>query len=207
MSLEGDPSIVDSKLDSPFDNPMLMFSHWADEAKRVNVKEPYGMVLSTTGAPNSSPNSRVVLLKEYNENGLFFCTSANSQKGQELNLNPYVSCCFWWRETMQQIIMNGKTTRLDETFSDRLFDLRPQGAKIVSYVSSQSKLMKNESELKRQIESLVNEKIVRPEDWFAYFIEVTKCEFWIGSKDRFHTRLLYIYDNKINKWNHCKLQP
>ena len=45
----------------------------------------------------------------------------------------------------------------------------------------------------------------RPEDWGGYRLDPDLIEFWHGSPDRLHRRLLYIKSD--GGWTHRRLQP
>ncbi|WP_426773436.1 pyridoxamine 5'-phosphate oxidase family protein, partial [Pseudomonas aeruginosa] len=48
------------------------------------------------------------------ERGVVFATHADSQKGRELAQNPWASGVLYWRESSQQIILNGRAERLPD---------------------------------------------------------------------------------------------
>jgi pyridoxamine 5'-phosphate oxidase len=54
----------------------------------------------------------MVLIKEMDASGLVFTTYASSRKGRELAAVPRASVVFYWRETMQQLKVEGMVERL-----------------------------------------------------------------------------------------------
>lgn len=183
-----------------------MLQDWLNAADRLNVHEPRGLVLSTVDI-SGKPSSRVVLLKECNEEGIIFATSQESPKGQNLAANPWAAGTLWWRETIQQVNFQGQVIQLSNEKSDELFMERPRSAQAVAVVSKQSKPLTHENEMKNKVLTLINTngKIERPRGWHAYHLIVESIEFWHGSQDRFHKRLHY---NLVNaSWHHQKLQP
>ena len=70
------------------DSPFESFQKWLDEAISSEVEEPTALTLSTIHEGNR-PRSRVVLLKNIDQQGLVFFTNYNSQKGAEIDTNPY----------------------------------------------------------------------------------------------------------------------
>ena len=67
-------------------DPMQLFKVWMDEAKKTEPNDPNAVALATSNK-NNLPSVRMVLLKDFNENGFIFYTNLNSQKGIELKEN------------------------------------------------------------------------------------------------------------------------
>ena len=65
------------------DNPIELFKIWMDEAKKTEPNDPNALSLATSNKDNI-PSVRMVLLKEFNQNGFVFYTNLDSQKGNEL---------------------------------------------------------------------------------------------------------------------------
>ncbi|PJT52252.1 pyridoxamine 5'-phosphate oxidase, partial [Streptomyces albidoflavus] len=75
--------------------PMEQFAHWFVEAARDGLYEPNAMIVSTAGA-DGAPDSRTVLLKQYDRRGFVFYTNHHSRKGTQLAENPQVALLFPW---------------------------------------------------------------------------------------------------------------
>ncbi len=75
------------------DDPIELFKVWMDEAKKTEPNDPNALSLATSNK-NNIPSVRMVLLKEFNQNGFVFYTNLNSQKGNELKENPNAQCVF-----------------------------------------------------------------------------------------------------------------
>lgn len=206
-TLVGNPDLVgDSGLDFPPLNPFDMLRTWFETALALKVCEPYGITLATVDS-NGHPSTRVVLLKDFDERGLFFATSAESNKGKDLEANPWASCTFWWRETVQQINCRGIVRKLSASESNQMFKERSRSAQAVAFVSKQSSVLVNEDELRNQVNAQIAKmtEIQRPANWYGYVLELNQIEFWHGSTDRFHKRLRYDLVN--GGWNYVRLQP
>lgn len=206
-TLTGNPNLVaDSGIDTPPNNPLELLRIWFDAALQLKVCEPYGITLATVDAAGH-PSTRVVLLKGFDERGLFFATSEESNKGKDLATNPWAACNLWWRETMQQINCKGRVRKLSEAESDEMFKERVTAARAIASVSQQSAPLKDEAVLRESVDNLIaaQTEIQRPKSWHGYVLELTQIEFWHGSADRFHKRLRY--DLVDGYWNHVRLQP
>lgn len=206
MTLTGQISSSAPEYNHPPDNPIELLNMWLDRAKKANVVEPYGFVLSTVDEL-VRPSSRVVLMKELSSEGIIFTSQSKSKKGTDIAKNSSVAGNFWWRETIQQICFTGTVTILPQEVSDKFFCQRPRIAQAVSALSQQSLILTNETELKSQVLRLNNssENIERPNNWHAYLIEITMIEFWAGNQERLHRRLKYTKDK--DKWGNVRLNP
>lgn len=204
-SLTGNPALANSGFDTPPSNPLLMLQKWLEVADKL-VNEPRSLVLSTVDI-SGRPSSRVVLLTDCDNGGIIFGTSSNSAKGKDLQTNTWAAGTLWWRETVQQINFRGKAIKLSKEKSDEMFQARPREGQAVTVISEQSAPLIDEKELKNKVLKLINtnEKIPRPEKWRGYHLAIESIEFWHGSKDRFHKRLLYDLVN--GSWHYQCLQP
>lgn len=206
-TLTGNPNLVaDSGIDTPPNDPLELLRTWFDTALQLKVCEPYGITLATVDAAGH-PSTRVVLLKGFDERGLFFATSEDSNKGKDLAANPLAACTLWWRETVQQINCKGRVRKLSEGESDEMFKERVAAARAIASVSKQSAPLMDEAALRNQVNDLIamQTEIQRPKSWHGYVLELTSIEFWHGSADRFHKRLRY--DLVDGCWQHRRLQP
>ena len=100
------------------DDPIELFKVWMDEAKKSEPNDPNAFSLATSNK-NSLPSVRMVLLKEFNQNGFVFYTNLNSQKGNELKENPNAAMCFHWKSLLRQIRISGTITQAEDGIRDR----------------------------------------------------------------------------------------
>ena len=206
MTLTGDPTLVKTDFTNAPSNPLGLLQHWLDEADRVEIVEPRGVVLATIDELGR-PSSRVVFLKECDDIGVTFTSSGQSQKGQDLQSNPRAAGTLWWRETIQQISFKGQVKMLSAKKANEMLKERPRPARAVAAVSNQSAPMVSEAELRAKVKQLINTEaeIEYPSSWHAYQLVIESIEFWQGSLDRFHKRLRY--DLVDGVWGHQQLQP
>jgi Pyridoxamine 5'-phosphate oxidase len=80
--------------------------------------------------------SRILLLKQVTP-ALIFSGSYESRKGRELKVNPRAAGTLYWRETLQQITIEGPVRRLAEAESDAIFGERPADARANTVASRQ----------------------------------------------------------------------
>ncbi len=85
------------------------------------VEEVNAMTL-TTASKDGMPRGRVVLLKEFTEEGFIFYTNYSSEKGQAIAENNQVCISFFWPVLEQQIIIKGTAQKISEEKSIAYFN-------------------------------------------------------------------------------------
>ncbi len=190
-------------------NPLSLFNTWFKEALNKEDTEVNAMILSTSGK-NNRPSSRVVLLKEYSNDGFIFYTNYLSRKGEHINENPYVSLLFYWAKSARQIRIEGYSKKISPQKSDLYFSQRPRENMASAIISKQSQ--KLEISMDSLIES--HKKLVtsitvlkRPQDWGGYIIIPEYFEFWQGNRGRFHDRFQYSKQVDNKNWIVDRLYP
>ena len=127
-------------------NPLIQFENWFKEAVETNVNNPNAMVVSTA-SKEGKPSARVLLLRNFNENGFVFYTNYNSKKAINLDSNPYASITFFWGELERQVRIEGTVVKQNDIESDEYFALRPDTSKLGAWSSPQSNIISNRAEL------------------------------------------------------------
>ena len=133
------------------ENPLDLFSNWFNEAKKTEINDPNAVALSTVDK-KGIPSVRMVLLKDFNQNGFIFYTNLNSKKSQDIKINPNASMCFHWKTLLRQIRITGKISKVLDKDADNYYSSRPYGSKISAWASNQSSVLKNRDELFKSIE-------------------------------------------------------
>ena len=192
------------------ENPIRLFDKWMEEAKKTEPNDPNAVSLATSDK-NNIPSARMVLLKDFNENGFVFYTNLNSQKGNELKANPYAAMCFHWKSLLRQIRIVGKISLVSDLVADEYYSSRAYESRIGAWASNQSSILKSRAELLKSIEDFKkqypNEKdIPRPKYWSGWNLDPHEIEFWLDGKDRIHERLCY-NRKENNKWEKNLLSP
>ncbi|MDX9704521.1 MAG: pyridoxamine 5'-phosphate oxidase [Weeksellaceae bacterium] len=190
-------------------NPISLFSSWFNEVSQSKlIDEPYAMNISTL-EKNGFPKNRIVLLREFNEEGFVFYTNYNSQKGQAIAHNPKVCLSFFWDKLERQVIITGEAEKISAEKSDDYFNKRPFESRLGALVSNQSEAIDFDYDLDENVkilqEKFTETEIKRPENWGGYLIRPYQIEFWQGRPSRLHDRIRY--SKKGSNWNKERLSP
>ncbi len=195
--------------DTVLENPLEQFAAWfVDAEKTPTVEEPNAMTLSTVDT-QGVPKARVVLLKEFTQEGFVFYTNYTSGKAQAIAQNNKVCISFFWPSLERQIIITGMAVKISEEKSIAYFNKRPRESQLGALVSDQSTSIDSREALEEKLLDLEKQyqtkPIVKPAHWGGYLIQPTSYEFWQGRSSRLHDRIKYTKIN--NSWNIGRLQP
>jgi pyridoxamine-phosphate oxidase len=204
-TLSGDPTLELPEFEVPPDMPLPLLERWLQIADGRGVREPRALALATADEAGR-PSNRIVLLKQVSP-AIVFAFSSNSRKGRELTVNPRAAGMLYWRETLQQVVFEGPVERISESESDQLFAERPPAGQATTVASNQGEALEDPERLRRAAAQLGqnDQPLRRPEDWGGYRLDPDLIEFWHGSRDRLHRRLLYV--KRDGAWTHQRLQP
>ena len=191
-------------------DPMQLFKVWMDEAKKTEPNDPNAVALATSNKKNL-PSVRMVLLKDFNENGFVFYTNLNSQKGIELKENPNASMCFHWKSLLRQVRISGSVSLVSDKVADQYYNTRGYESRIGAWASKQSKVLSSRDELINSIEDYKKKfddqnNVPRPSHWSGWNLSPLTIEFWLDGDSRIHERLKYSKDDN-GIWTQSLLSP
>tara|TARA_Y100000590_G_C15441100_1_gene908908 strand:+ start:54 stop:680 length:627 start_codon:yes stop_codon:yes gene_type:complete len=192
------------------ENPIDLFAAWYKEAQKNEINDPNALALATT-SKKGIPSVRMVLLKEFNQNGFVFYTNLDSNKSEDIKNNPNASMCFHWKSILRQIRITGVITKVSDEDADKYYKSRNYESKIGAWASKQSKVLKNRNELYDSIENYKKKysnknNVPRPKYWSGWNLNPLEIEFWLDGKNRIHERLIYI-KNQNENWKKKLLSP
>ncbi len=176
-------------------DPIDLFKYWFNEAKKIELNDPNAFSLATSDA-KGFPSVRIVLLKDYNQNGFVFYTNLNSSKSLSIKENPRAEMCFYWKSLSRQIRIKGTISQVSEKEADDYYSTRPYGSKIGAWASKQSEVLESRAELINLMEEYKKKyndekKIPRPKNWSGWRLFPREMEFWMRVENRIHERLKY----------------
>ena len=194
--------------DSISQEPFLAVKYFLEKARDRDLRDWNGMTVSTVDE-DQRPSSRVVLLKKFTDDGLFFYTNYKSKKGQDISKNKNVSVNFWWRELQVQIRISGSISKASRSESEEYFNSRPKGSRISAIVSKQSEEIESFESFQKTVEEAINnldEKDIKlPDHCGMYKITPVEIEIWKEGEFRRHERTLFKSEGK--KWVKSYLSP
>jgi len=194
--------------DSISQEPLLEVKYFLEQARDKELRDWNGMTISTVDE-DQRPSSRVVLLKKFTDDGLFFYTNYKSKKGQDISKNNNVSVNLWWRELQVQIRINGSISEASRSESEEYFNSRPKGSRISAIVSKQSEEIESFESFQKTVEKAMNnfdEKDIKlPDHCGMYKIMPMEIEIWKEGVFRRHERTLF--KSEGNKWVKSYLSP
>ena len=188
-------------------SPWTLFSSWFTEASQSPKFEANAMTLSTVDS-NARPNSRIVLLKGYNEDGLSFFTNLESSKAADIEFCPYASLLFFWPEQERQVRIKGSVIKIPDQEAMEYFATRPRESQLGAWASSQSQVIESRDVLEEKYKQMTIKyptEVPKPPFWGGYRVRPAEFEFWQGRVGRLHDRLCY-RQNQDN-WGVFRLAP
>jgi pyridoxamine 5'-phosphate oxidase len=175
-------------------DPIKQFANWFTTAIETGIRDVNAMSLATAGR-DAKPSVRIVLLKSFDEEGFVFFTNYESEKGKQLEANPYAALGFYWIELDRQIRISGHVKKTSREESKTYFHSRPVGSQLSAWTSRQSAVLDGRRVLDARMEEM-NERfagkpVPLPPHWGGYRLKPDKMEFWQGRPNRLHDRFRY----------------
>ena len=190
-------------------DPIELFKLWFNDANKSGILLPEAMSVSTCGN-DGQPSSRMVLLKEYDQQGFVFYTNYASKKSHQLGENDKIALLFHWNVLQRQIRIEGTVEKVSAEQSANYFHSRDRGSQIGAWASRQSQKLNNDHELKDKVAHFnklyPHGEVPHPEFWGGWRVKPTYIEFWQGRASRLHDRICF-EKNIDNQWQQFKLNP
>jgi pyridoxamine 5'-phosphate oxidase len=195
----------------PVQNPISRFKRlfaMAEAVDRSILPEPNAMSLATVGM-NGNPSVRIVLMKDFNEDGFVFYTNLNGRKGRELRTRPVAAICFYWPALEVQVRAEGPVTQVSDKEADDYFATRPRSSQIGAWASIQSQPIEQVDDLAGRVaefeKKFDGQTVPRPEFWSGFRLEPERIEFWKSKPGRLHER--HLYTRSGDNWTMVTLYP
>ena len=193
----------------PDARPLDIFTAWMAEAKAdPAVREATAMTVATQG-PGGELHARVVLCKEWTDEGFFFYSNYHSQKGRDLEADPEAAAVFYWDPLFRQVRVVGRARRTSREISERYWNSRPRASQISGFVSHQSAPVASREALTAEWAEterrFAGRPIPCPPHWGGYVLEPRRIEFWFGQPNRLHDR--FEFEKTPTNWTFRRLSP
>ena len=192
------------------ESPIQQWHAWYIEAAEAELPEPNAMAVGTIDA-EGMPDSRIVLVRGFDDDGLTFFGNYNSAKGQQLDANPVASAVFPWIGLHRQVRVRGTVEMLPRHESDAYFASRPRDSQLGAWASPQSEVISGREVLNERhaefAEKFAGTEVLRPPHWGGWLIVPDVFEFWQGRPNRLHDRFRYRRDDNTQDWVIERLAP
>jgi pyridoxamine 5'-phosphate oxidase len=192
------------------ESPIQQWHAWYIEAVEAELAEPNAMAVSTIDA-EGMPDSRIVLVRGFDDDGLTFFGNYNSAKGQQIDANPVASAVFPWIGLHRQVRVRGSIEMLPRHESDAYFASRPRDSQLGAWASPQSEVIEGRDVLNQRhtefAEKFGGAEVPRPPHWGGWLLVPEVFEFWQGRPNRLHDRFRYRRDDVTQDWVIERLAP
>ena len=192
------------------ESPIQQWHAWYIEAAEAELPEPNAMAVGTIDA-EGMPDSRIVLVRGFDDDGLTFFGNYNSAKGQQIDANPVASAVFPWIGLHRQVRVRGTVEMLPQHESDAYFASRPRDSQLGAWASPQSEVISGREVLNERhaefAEKFAGVEVLRPPHWGGWLLVPEVFEFWQGRPNRLHDRFRYRRDDETQDWVIERLAP
>jgi len=194
-------------------DPFELFNLWFTEANKAGILLPEAMSVSSCGS-DGQPSSRMVLLKEFDQQGFVFYTNYASKKSRQFSENNKVALLLHWNVLQRQVRIEGTIEKVSREQSANYFHSRDRGSQIGAWASKQSHKLKHDNELKERVAHFnklyPQGEVPHPEFWGGWRVKPHYIEFWQGRASRLHDRICFEKSSDKNDkdhWQQFKLNP
>lgn len=190
------------------DDPFATFALWMQEAEQTEPNDPNAMTVATSTAAGR-PSARILLLKEWDEQGFVFYTNLDSRKSGEIKQNPNAALLFHWKSLQRQVRIEGGITQVPDHQADAYFATRPRLSRLGAWASEQSRPLPDretfETKLQQTEARFPAETTPRPPFWSGWRLAPDYFEFWQGREFRLHDRITFT--RRPQGWAQGRLYP
>lgn len=168
------------------------------------------MTVATADA-DGRVHARMVLLKALGARGLTFFTHYASDKGAQLESNPRIALCLYWKRLVPaaQVRIEGRAEKLPSAESDAYFATRERLSQLGAWASLQSRTLPDRAVLDARIHEFERKfdgrDVPRPSEWGGYRVVPDMVEFWYAGAHRWNERERWELDG--DEWRKRLLYP
>lgn len=196
----------------------LLEQWWADAVADARVGEPSAAGLATFDPQRGLPDNRVLLIKDFDANGLRFFTNRASAKGEQLGRCAAGSAVMLWNPMFRQIRFRGPVEPTSHEEDLDYWLTRPRESQLGSWSSHQSQPVGSREEVTGGFQEAEHrfrdQPVPLPPTWGGFRLRPVEVEFWVGMPARLHDRVLWsTHDHQPapldsrDGWRLQRLQP
>jgi pyridoxamine 5'-phosphate oxidase len=172
-------------------SPLPLLVEWLNFAIDQQVSQPHAMAIATVSA-GGVPSNRTLLLKDVDDDAVWFASLSSGPKGHDLAANPHAALTLYWREQGRQVRIVGTVEPGPRAVSEADFLARSPAARAGAIAGPQSEPISDyEKAVDAARERIAAEPEFVPDDWTAYRVIPRSVEFWQAERARDQVRLRY----------------
>ena len=177
--------------DAAPDAPLPLLVEWLNGAIDAGVVQPQAMALATAST-QGMPSNRTLLLKDVDNDAVWFASLSSGPKGHDIATNPHAALNLYWREQGRQVRIVGRVEPGPRAVSEADFLARDPNARAGAIAGPQSEpLDEYESAVDAARQRIADDPDYVPDDWTAYRVIPNTVEFWQAERERDQVRLRY----------------
>lgn len=191
-------------------NPFCKINEWLKIEKELGSPNSDRVVLATA-TKNYIPHSRVVAIREINEDGILFFTQRGTRKVSELISNPVASMTFWLAMQQREIILDGMIQELESKENQHYWETMAHDRQIrfSAYAPTSVQPINSINVIENKLEALLKQfkgQTVPMSEFYCGFRLVPEAIiFYTLGSDSFSEVLRYSCNK--GKWNEETLSP
>src|SRR5690606_38372668 len=159
--------------------PFALFDAWLKDAVASEPNDPNAVALATVDE-NGMPNVRMVLLKDFDEQGFVFYTNFESRKGLEILGQRKAAMCFHWKSVRRQVRLRGEVEIVTDAEAAAYYAPRLRGGRTCAEASKQSPTLEGRFALEKAVAEYTARysvgDIPRPCHWSVFGISPVSIE-------------------------------
>lgn len=191
------------------DDPFRIARDWLEEAEPAEINDPNAIALATVDA-EGMPNTRMVLLKEIEDDAFVFYTNYGSAKAQEIEASGKAAFVMHWKSLRRQLRARGLVEREEGPKADEYYASRNIKSRLGAWASHQSQPLESRAALMAEVARLTPKLGLhppRPPFWGGYRIRPLEIEFWADGAFRLHDRFRWRRAALDAPWEVQRLNP
>ncbi len=191
------------------EDPFAIIRSWMAEAEQSEPNDPNAIALATVDA-DGMPNSRMVLLKEVEDDGFVFYTNYGSAKAEEIGATGRAAFVMHWKSLRRQVRVRGMVSREDGPQADAYYRSRSLKSRLGAWASEQSRPLSSRAALVAEVAKVTARHGTnpdRPPFWGGFRIVPVEIEFWADGAFRLHDRFRWTRTDPASSWSVTRLNP
>jgi pyridoxamine 5'-phosphate oxidase len=168
--------------DSPEPDPLRLLRRWLPE----NTSELRPLMQLSTIDADGYPDARSVLLSEVDDEGLYFHTSAQSRKAQQLTALSRACAVLAWPEVGRQLVVQGDVEPAPATEALAVFHSRGRYLQLLAWTNSvqtaQLPITERRARWARFASEHPDGSLEPPPGWIGFRLKPRRLTFWRGDE-------------------------